>query len=81
MTTTTDQYRLVFRGVRTTTGTPADLIARLRAVQDAVEDETRRFAAETGDVDVAAADALFQWARRQDFGPDAAQRIRREAWS
>jgi hypothetical protein len=79
--TTTDQYRLKFTGTRLTTGPTADLLGHLHAVQDDVETQTGRLREMTAAVDVDGVEALIAWALRQDFGPDGAERIRREAWS
>jgi hypothetical protein len=81
VTTTTDQYRLKFAGARLTTGPTSDLLGHLRAVQADVETQTGRLNAMTAGVDVDGVKALIAWALRQDFGPDGAERIRREAWS
>jgi hypothetical protein len=80
MTVTTDEYRLEFAGSRVTTRPAADLLGRLKAVQDEVQTQTGRLDAMTLRIDPDAVDALIQWALSEDFAPDAAERIRREAW-
>jgi hypothetical protein len=67
--TTTNEFRVTLGGARVATDT----------ARDRVDPELRRVLDEP--VDVEGVLALVEWARSQDFGPDAAERIRREAWS
>lgn len=80
MTVTTDDYKLEFAGSRVTTRPTADLLGRLRDVQADVETQTGRLSAMAFRVDADAVDALIDWALSEDFGPGAAERIRRQAW-
>ena len=50
-------------------------------MQTDVETQTGRLNEMTAGVDVDGVKALIAWALRQDFGPDGAERIRREAWN